>query len=85
MFQLFMTGTHCRKCKQHSKCRLCGPGYAEKHTVALHDWFVISSYASVGDAHSGGQISASGVSHSGDRDSPNDNNMQKIKVLKISD
>ena len=82
-FNCLSRGHIARECKQHSKCRLCGPGYAEKHTVALHDWFVLSSSASVGGARSGGQIAAPGSSHSGDRDLPN-NNMQKIKVLKIS-
>ena len=82
-FNCLSRGLIARECKQHSKCRFCGPGYAKKHTVALHDWFVLSSFASVGGARSGGQISAPGFSHSEDRDSPNDS-MQKIKFLKIS-
>ena len=82
-FSCLSQGHIARECKQHSKCCLCGPGYAEKHTVALHDWFVLSSFASVGGARSDGQISVPGFSHIGDRDSLNDN-MQKIKVLKIS-
>ena len=45
---------------------------------------MVPNSASVGGACGGGQISAPGVSHSGNRDSLNDNS-QKIKILKISD
>ena len=46
--------------------------------------FMLSNSTSVRGACSGGQISALGFSHSGNRYLPDDN-IQKIKVLKISD
>ena len=72
------------ECVQHFKYCVRGPGYCEKCTAALRDWYKLFNTASAWGVFNGKQSSASSVSRCEDRGLPGDNT-QKMKALKISD